>query len=143
MATVFTKIINGEIPGRFVWQDDVVVAFMDVSPQTDGHVLVVPRAEIDQWTDLPADVAAHTFHVAYLIGQVLPAEFDAVRACVAIEGFAVPHTHVHVFPANESADFEIVNKHGSTDPADLDDAARRIRQALRAAGHGEWVPDVD
>ncbi|NIR38883.1 MAG: HIT family protein, partial [Actinobacteria bacterium] len=55
MSSIFTKIIDGEIPGRFVWRDDVCVAFLDVRPLAPGHALVVPRAEVDQWTDLPSD----------------------------------------------------------------------------------------
>ena len=139
MASIFTKIIAGDIPGRFVWADEDVVAFLDASPQTDGHVLVVPRQEIDRWTDLPADLAARVFHVGYLLGQVLTEEFDAPRTGVIVQGFEVPHTHLHVFPAYGPENFDVTNKAGSTDPAAQDAAARRIRAALRAAGHGQHV----
>ena len=141
MASIFTKIINGEIPGRFVWQDDQVVAFLDAFPQTDGHVLVVPREEIDRWTDMPEDLASHLFRVGHLIGKELRIEFSAERTGVVIEGFAVPHTHLHLFPANGSNDFDADHKTGSTDANVLDDVARRIRAALRAAGHTAFVPE--
>ncbi|MDO5700596.1 MAG: HIT family protein [Bowdeniella nasicola] len=141
MASIFTRIINGEIPGRFVWADERVVAFLDAFPQTDGHVLVVPREEIDRWTDLPDDLAARLFHVGHLIGKVLPETFDAPRTGVVIEGFEVPHTHLHLFPARGPQDFDASNKTGSQDAADQDEAARRIRAALREAGHGASVPD--
>ena len=141
MASVFTKIISGEIPGRFVWSDDDVVAFLDVSPQTDGHVLVVPRSEIDRWTDLPEPLAAHLFQVGYYIGKVLPEVFDAPRCGVIIQGFEVAHTHLHVFPTYDPSNFDLSNKIGSTEPHDLDEAAQKIRAALRTAGHDRFVPE--
>lgn len=141
MASIFTKIINGEIPGRFVWQDEKVVAFLDAFPQTDGHVLVVPREEIDRWTDMPADLAAHMFAVGHTIGKELREEFGAERTGVVIEGFAVPHTHLHLFPANSSDDFDTDHKKGATDDATMAEVTRRIRSALRAAGHAKFVPE--
>ncbi|NDH23794.1 MAG: HIT family protein, partial [Actinobacteria bacterium] len=69
MPSIFTRIIAGEIPARFVWTDDACVAFLDVRPLAHGHVLVVPRVEVDQWTDLDAATAAHLMTVAHRIGQ--------------------------------------------------------------------------
>ncbi|OKL54152.1 diadenosine tetraphosphate hydrolase [Bowdeniella nasicola] len=142
MASVFSKIIAGEIPGRFVWADDHVVAFLDVNPQTDGHVLVVPREEIDRWTDMSPELAAHMFAVGHIIGKELRVVFGSERTGVVIEGFAVPHTHLHLFPANSSADFDPTHLTGSTEPEDMDANAQKIRDALRAAGHGEFVPEA-
>ncbi|MDO5726887.1 MAG: HIT family protein [Bowdeniella nasicola] len=141
MASIFTQIIAGEIPGRFVYQDDRAVVFLDAFPQTDGHLLVVPREEIDRWTDLPADLAAHLFAIAHRIAPVLREEIGCERIGVVIEGFAVPHTHIHLFPANSPADFDSAHPSGATDGSVQDEMCARIRTALRNAGMGEYVPN--
>lgn len=130
MATIFSKIIAGDIPGRFVYADDTVVAFLDVSPMTDGHTLVVPREEIDNWADMPDDLVAHTFTVAKKIANAQQAAFGCERAGVMVQGFEVPHVHVHIWPTNSIADFNFRKKVGSTEAADLDVAAEKIRANL-------------
>ncbi|MCR6648079.1 MAG: HIT family protein [Cellulomonas sp.] len=140
MATLFTKIIDGDIPGRFVWADDVCVAFATIAPITDGHVLVVPRAEIVELTDAPDDVLAHLAVVARTIGSALQAEWDAPRAALLVAGFEVPHLHLHVLPAWDEASLTFANARTDV-PADaLDAAAERVRTALRSAGQGAHVP---
>ena len=99
MATVFTKIINGELPGRFVYEDDDIVAFLTIAPITVGHTLVVPRAEIDNWQDVEPAVFGRVMEVSQLIGKAVCKAFGAERAGVIIAGLEVPHLHVHVFPA--------------------------------------------
>ena len=69
MATLFTRIMDGEIPGTFVWQDDRCVAFLSINPITPGHVLVVPRDEVDHWIDLSDDLARHLMSVAHTLGR--------------------------------------------------------------------------
>src|SRR3979409_1569868 len=71
MAAVFTKIINGELPGRFVYEDDEIVAFLTINPMTQGHTLVVPRAEIDQWQDVDSETFNRVMGVAQLIGKAV------------------------------------------------------------------------
>ena len=71
MSTVFTKIIDGELPGRFVWSDDVAVAFLSINPLGPGHTLVVPRAEVDQWVDADADLLAHLTTIAHAVGAAV------------------------------------------------------------------------
>lgn len=80
MSSVFTKIINGELPGRFVYEDDEVVAFLTIQPMTQGHTLVVPRAEIDQWQDVDAESFNKVMGVAQLIGKAVCKAFGADRA---------------------------------------------------------------
>ncbi|WP_263993199.1 HIT family protein, partial [Mycolicibacterium fallax] len=99
MASVFTKIINGELPGRFVYEDDEVVAFLTIAPFTQGHTLVVPREEIDNWQDVDPAKFAKVMSVSQLIGKAVCKAFDTERAGVIIAGLEVPHLHVHVFPA--------------------------------------------
>lgn len=142
MSTLFTKIINGDIEGRFVWKDSECVSFLTIGPLTDGHVLVVPRLEVDKWTDAAPELLTHLMDVAQSIGQAQVAAFDAPRAGVIIAGFEVEHLHVHVFPAYGLDDFDFKAVDSSPDPAVMDASAEKLRVALREAGHGEFVPDA-
>lgn len=137
MATLFTRIIDGEIPGRFVWSDEVCVAFLTIGPLQLGHAMVVPREEVDQWVDLDPDVAAHLFEVARLIGRAQREEFDAPRIGLLIEGYEIPHAHVHVWPSRSAADFDPHNVLTDVTDADMDQAASRLRDRLRSHGHGQ------
>ena len=129
MATVFTRIINGELPGRFVYTDDLVVAFLSIMPLTAGHTLVVPRQEVDQWTDADEPLLHHSMDVARRIGNAAKQAFGAPRAGLVIAGLEVPHLHVHVFPAWSLEDFSFARAKPATD-AELDEAAARLRTAL-------------
>ncbi|GIG22925.1 hypothetical HIT-like (histidine triad) protein [Cellulomonas chitinilytica] len=140
MATLFTKIIDGDIPGRFVWADDVVVAFTTIAPITDGHTLVVPRAEVVQLTDADDDLLAHLTRVAKVIGRAQQTAWDAPRAALLVAGFEVPHLHMHVLPAWDEASLSFRNARTDVPAAELDAAAERVRQALRDAGHATNVP---
>ncbi|MCV7303225.1 HIT family protein [Mycobacterium barrassiae] len=130
MASVFTKIINGELPGRFVYEDDEIVAFLTIAPITVGHTLVVPRAEIDNWQDVDPAVFGRVMEVAQLIGKAVVKAFPAERAGVIIAGLEVPHLHVHVFPTNDLADFGFANADHNPSPQSLDDAQAKIKAAL-------------
>ena len=133
MSTVFSKIIAGDIPGRIVYQDDTVAAFLTIEPVAYGHTLVVPVEEIDKWTDIPAELWAHMNDVAQKIGKVIDDEFDAERAGYLIAGFEVPHAHIHVFPANDMSGYSLANalRADDTDPAKMDAAAETIRDGLK------------
>ena len=135
MASIFTKIIDGELPGRFVWKDDVCVAFLTIAPVTDGHTLVVPRAEVDRWTDLDPEDFAHVMKVAQIVGAGVISAFDAPRAGELIAGFEVPHTHVHVFPAWDMGGFDLSKADSDASAESMDAAAEAIRAALRELGH--------
>ena len=130
MASVFTKIINGELPGRFVYEDDEVVAFLTIHPMTQGHTLVVPRAEIDQWQDTNPETFNKVMGVAQLIGKAVCKAFGAQRAGVIIAGLEVPHLHVHVFPAYNLTDFGFANVDRNPSPKSLDEAQAKIKDAL-------------
>lgn len=140
MSTLFSKIIAGEIPGRFVWADDVCVAFATIAPITDGHVLVVPRVEVDQFTDADDDLLRHLVVVAKTVGRAQQAAWQAPRAAVLVAGFEVPHLHVHVLPAWDEQSLTFANARPDVPGAELDAAAERVRAALREAGHGAHVP---
>jgi diadenosine tetraphosphate (Ap4A) HIT family hydrolase len=130
MATVFTKIINGEIPSRFVYEDDDVVAFLTIAPITQGHTLVVPREEIDQWQDVEPAKFNKVMAVSQLIGKAVTKAFDVERAGVIIAGLEVPHLHVHVFPARHLSDFGFANADHNPSQESLDEAQAKIKEAL-------------
>ncbi len=134
MASIFTKIINGEIPGRFVYESDDVVAFLTIEPMTQGHTLVVPRAEIDQWQNVEPAAFARVMEVSQLIGKAVCSAFDAERAGVIIAGLEVPHLHVHVFPARELSDFGFANVDRNPSPESLNEAQAKIKAALADLG---------
>ena len=141
MSTVFTRIVDGELPARFVWSDDRAVAFLSVNPLGPGHTLVVPREEIDQWVDAPPDLFAHLTNVAHAVGAAVRAVWAPRRVGLLVAGFEVPHLHLHVFPAANMAAFDFANAAASVDPDEQDRHAVALRDALRGAGHGAHVPD--
>lgn len=130
MATVFTMIINGDLPGRFVYEDEDVVAFLTIEPMTQGHTLVVPRAEVDNWQELDPAVFNKVMSVAQLIGKAVTKAFDAERAGLIIAGLEVPHLHVHVFPARNLSDFGFAGVDRNPSAESLDEAQAKIKAAL-------------
>jgi diadenosine tetraphosphate (Ap4A) HIT family hydrolase len=129
MASVFTQIIAGDIPGHFVWQDDIAVAIMTIGPLKPGHVLVIPRAEIDHWYDLDAPTMAHLSVVSQKIARALQKAFPAERIAMIIAGLEVPHTHLHLVPMNEMEELDF-DRAGEGKHAELAAQAERIRQFL-------------
>jgi histidine triad (HIT) family protein len=134
MPSIFTKIIAGEIPGTFVWRDPECVAFLSIAPMMPGHTLVVPRTEIDHWIDLEPDLAQHLFSVAQAIGKAQDAAFSPRRIGVMIVGDEVPHVHIHVVPINSAGELSFAHADASPAEGELDDAAARLRAALREHG---------
>jgi histidine triad (HIT) family protein len=130
MATIFTRIIEGEIPGTFVHRDDQCVVFLSINPLAHGHALVVPIAEHDHWVDLPADLAAHLFAVAHRVGRAQARAFGCDRVGVIIAGYEVPHTHIHLVPTNDMRELNFANAAASVSRDDLDAAATAITAAL-------------
>ena len=134
MPSIFTKIIDGEIPGAFVWKDDACVAFLSIAPMQPGHVLVVPRQEVDHWIDLEPELAAHLFAVAQTIGRAQRTAFSPRRIGVMIVGDEVPHAHIHVVPINAAGELSFANADSSATPESIAAAADRLRSALREQG---------
>ena len=134
MPTVFTRIIDGEIPGTFVWKDDRCVAFLSINPVHAGHTLVVPRAEIDEWTDLEPDLAAHLMTVAQTIGNAVKRAFTPIRVGLLIAGLEVPHTHLHVMPIQSGESDLHLDRARNASPDELEVNAEKIRAALTDLG---------
>lgn len=139
MPSIFTRIIEGELPAHFLWRDDECVAFMSINPHRPGHALVVPRAEIDHWLDLPAPTAAHLTLVAHRVGSAQQAELAAPRVGLMIAGFEVPHAHLHVLPMQNVRDLDFANAAPDVDHDQLAAIAARLRDRLTAAGFGASV----
>jgi histidine triad (HIT) family protein len=134
MSTLFSRIIAGEIPGRFVWRDDRCAAFLTIAPLAPGHVLVVPVTEIDHWIDLPPDLLGHVMDVSRTIARVQQEVFGPTKVAVLVVGEEVPHAHVHLVPFTRLDQLDFANAEVDPSPEDLDAAAERIREGLRAAG---------
>ena len=134
MPTLFTRIIDGEIPGVFVWRDAQCVAFLSINPMHPGHALVVPRAEVDHWIDLEPALAAHLFAVAQTIGKAQQAALSPHRVGVMIVGDEVPHTHIHVVPFDAVSELSFTNADPNPPEGSLEAAAQQIRAALRDLG---------
>ena len=138
-TTVFTKIINGDIPGRFVWADDVCVAFATIEPQTPGHVLVVPRIARESYIDANEPTVAHLAVVAKRIAAAQVRVFDAVRPGIVVLGLDVPHLHIHVLPLHRAADIAPSSARPAGDE-ELDETMGRLREGLCEDGWGAFVP---
>ena len=134
MPTLFTRIIEGEIPGKFIWKDDECVAFMSINPLRTGHALVVPRVEVNHWIDCPADLRDHLFGVCQEIAKAQQQAFQPARIGLMIAGLEVPHLHIHVVPIDGVHDLDFANAATSVDPEELEDAASSIRYILRSMG---------
>lgn len=132
MSTIFSRIINGEIPGTFVHRDEHCVAFLSINPLAHGHTLVVPIAEVDHWVDLPSDLVAHLFDVSYRIGRAQQEAFQCARVGLIIAGYEVPHAHVHLIPTEHMGHLDFANAATHVDHTEMEDAAHAIRVALRA-----------
>ena len=141
MASVFTKIIRGQLPARFVWSDDHVVAFLSNAPYNAGHTLVVPREEVDHWIDLDSELLQRVMAVAQEVGKAIQHAFQPTKVGMLIGGLEVRHVHVHLSPVNSVHDFDFARQKRSPDPKELDETAAKIRSTLLKLGHSTVVPD--
>lgn len=134
MASVFARIIAGELPADFVWRDEVCVAFLSIRPLRPGHTLVVPRLEIDHWLDLEPGLLTHLASTAQTIGKAQMAAFKPTRIGLLLAGLEVPHVHFHVVPIREAHDLDFGNQDPNPDPAMMKQAGDSLRQELRRLG---------
>jgi diadenosine tetraphosphate (Ap4A) HIT family hydrolase len=140
VTTIFTRIIDGEIPGRFVWRDDDVVAFLPIALLAPGHTLVVPIEPIDHWIDLEPALNARVWAVAQTLSRALNSIYRPTKVGVLVVGEEVPHAHVHLVPFTELSQMSFANQDADPAASALDQQAEALRVALRAAGHGDHVP---
>ena len=126
MATIFTRIIQGDIPGTFVWRDEACVAFLSINPMAHGHTLVVPIEEVDHWVDAPATLVSHLFSVSHRIAQAQRQAFAPERVGIIVAGYEVPHTHLHVIPTTSMGQLSFASAAASVSRDELESAAADV-----------------
>ena len=109
MSTLFTKILQGEIPCYKVYEDEKHFAFLTIEPSSRGHTLLVPKREVDKWTDLTKQEVQDIFTVAQTLSKTLEKKCEVKRVCLIIAGFLVPHVHIHLIPSNSEEDIKLEN----------------------------------
>jgi|TARA_B100000085_G_scaffold274530_1_gene291286 diadenosine tetraphosphate (Ap4A) HIT family hydrolase len=139
VASVFTEIINGNLPAHAIWRDTECVSFLSINPISDGHCLVVPIAEVDHWVDLPTEKVGHLLEVASIIGQSQMKSFKPSRIGQMIAGFEVPHTHLHVLPINDIRDLDFRNASSNANHDQLAEYAKLIRKNIHASRQNNVV----
>ena len=130
MTTIFTRIIDGEIPGTFAYRDELCVVFMSINPMAVGHALVVPIEEVDHWIDCSPALAAHLFEITHRVGRAQQIAFGCDRVGLIIAGYEVPHAHIHLIPTSNMSQLSFANAATSVDFAALAVAAKAIADAL-------------
>ena len=136
MASIFTKIINKEIPGHFVWEDDQCFSIMTIQPIRQGHLLVIPRKEVNHWDDLPEVTVMHMMTVCQKIAKAIKSVIPCSRIGVSIVGLEVPHTHIHLIPIDSFGDLDFNNAAEMSEEL-LAATAAIIREVLVAEGYQE------
>ncbi|MBD0402184.1 MULTISPECIES: HIT family protein [unclassified Flammeovirga] len=126
MASIFTKIVNGEIPSHKVYEDDNYYAFLDISPVQKGHTLLIPKVEVDDMFDLEDELLAGLYVVAKKISKAIKKEFPCNRVGHAVIGLEVPHAHMHLIPISSMHDMNFANKLNLSQE-ELAEIAQRIR----------------
>lgn len=127
MSTLFTKIVNGEIPCHKIVEDDKYFAFLDISPLAMGHTLVIPKAEVNYIFDLEDEVLAGLNVFAKRVAKAVEKSIECKRIGVAVIGLEVPHTHIHLVPLNAIGDLNFSNPKLSPSQEELAEVAEKIR----------------
>jgi histidine triad (HIT) family protein len=130
MASIFTRIIRGEIPCYKVAENDRAIAFLDIRPLTVGHTLVVPKTEVDSVFDLDDQDYAAVFELVRNVAEAQKHEIPCNRVGLSVLGFEVPHAHVHVVPLRSEADLNFANPKLQLDAEELQSIADRLHLAL-------------
>ena len=129
MATIFTKIINGEIPCYKVAETDDFLAFLDINPNAKGHTLCIPKVEVDKIFDLDKDAYANLMEFARTIAIAIEKSIPCKRVGITVIGLEVPHAHVHLIPLNSMEDARFLSKESFT-PDEFQKIAKAIQSNL-------------
>ena len=130
MASIFTKIINGEIPSYKIAENDKYIAILDAFPLVEGHVLVIPKKEIDKIFDLDKETYLGLMDFSYEIAQAIEKAIPCLRVGVAVVGLEVPHVHVHLVPLNTMQDINFSNPKLQLSAEEMNDVADKIKSYL-------------
>lgn len=131
MSTIFSKIIAGEIPAHKVAESNDFLAFMDVNPIANGHVLVIPKKETDYIFDVADDEYMALWIFAKIVAQGIKAVFPCRKVGVAVVGLEVAHAHIHLVPINAVSDMDFSKEKLKLSPETLTEAAEKIKTAIR------------
>lgn len=134
MASLFTKILAGELPGHFVWKDALCFSILTIQPIREAHLLVIPNIEINHWDDVPAATAAHLMQVSQHIAKAIKQVVACKRVGVTVIGLEVPHTHIHLIPIDNMGDMDFGRQQAESQE-NLAATAARLRAVLVQAGH--------
>lgn len=126
MSSIFTKIINGEIPSYKIAENDKFFAFLDVFPLQPGHTLVVPKQEVDKFFDMPQDHLAEMLVFAQPIAKAIERSFDCKRCGIAVIGLEVPHAHLHLVPINNADDLNFTREKLKLSPEEMKACQEKI-----------------
>ena len=126
MASIFSRIVAGEIPSYKVAEDDKHYAFLDISPVAPGHTLVIPKKEVDYLFDLADDEYESLQLFAKRVAAAMKSALPCKRIGVAVMGLEVPHAHIHLVPINKESDMNFFKEKLSLDPKDMADIAQRL-----------------
>ncbi len=130
MSTLFTQIIDGDIPSHEIYEDEFTYAFLDVNPRQEGHALVVPRAEVDYLFDLPDEDYKALWRAVRTVADGLREATGCARVVLIVVGYEVPHAHVHLIPTNELRDVPFPPVDADAQGR-LEETAERIRAVLK------------
>ena len=129
MSSIFTKIINGEIPCYKITEDENFIAFLDVNPNAKGHTLCVPKVEINKIFDMEEDLYLQLMSFSRKIAKALEKSIDCKRIGVAVVGLEVPHVHVHLIPLKDMDDMRFQRK-VSLEKSEFEEIAKKIATNL-------------
>ena len=132
MASIFTKIINREIPAHIVAENDDFLAFLDINPLAEGHTLVIPKVEVDYLFDLDDAVLSKIMVFSKGVAKAIESVITCERIGVSVMGLEVPHAHVHLIPMNSIDDMNFTALKLSLSPEELADTAKKINAAYKA-----------
>ena len=130
MASIFTRIIQGEIPCYKISESEKFFAFLDINPLARGHTLVIPKQETDYYFDLDDDLLAEMQVFSKKIARAIDSVMDCKRVGVAVLGLEVPHAHLHLIPVNSLVDIEFSRPKLQLSPEEFEEIAEKIRTAL-------------
>ncbi|NEQ49157.1 MAG: HIT family protein [Leptolyngbya sp. SIO3F4] len=130
MASIFSRIIAGELPAHRVYEDDQCIAFLDIHPLVQGHTLVVPKHEVDYLFDVEDVLLAHLLPVCKKVGKAIEQVVSCERIGVSVIGLEVPHAHIHLIPINGLYDMDFTRPKLSLSNEELASIATRIREAM-------------
>jgi len=130
MATIFSRIVSGEIPCYKVAEDDQFFAFLDINPMSKGHTLVIPKVEVDYIFNLDDDTLSGMILFSKKIAKAIEKAVPCVRIGVAVIGLEVPHAHIHLIPINQESDMNFKNPKLKLTPEEMNEIASKIRENL-------------